>query len=178
MPPVRGRQRAVVALVLCGAATASGALAGFVAGLAAVPVPPVPLWAAAAVLAVAAIADGVGRPRPVSVRRQVPQAWSRLFAPATVALLYGGRLGVGPLTVLNTWLWWAMLAIGALAGVVPAVAAAATFGLVRGVVTAAAGMWLAPSAPRRMRWLRGADAATGRACAGAALVAGAVAALA
>lgn len=178
MPPVRGRQRAVVALFLCGAATASGALAGFVAGVAASPVPPVPLWAAAAVLAVAAIADGVGRPRPVSVRRQVPQAWSRLFAPATVALLYGGRLGVGPLTVLNTWLWWAMLAIGALAGVAPAVVAAATFGLIRGAVTVIAGMWLAPSAPRRMRWLRGADTATERACASAALVAAAVVALA
>jgi hypothetical protein len=75
-----------------------------------------------------------GRPAPWSVRRQVPQAWSRLFGPSTVAVLYGGRLGVGPATILVTWWWWAAAAISVPAGPGPAALVGATFGVTRVVV--------------------------------------------
>lgn len=113
------------------------------AAVLAAPVAPAPAWVGAALVGGAALADLIGWPPVASVRRQVPQAWSRLFAPVTVAGLYGARLGVGPLTVLNTWLWWAALAAGALAGLGAAVAAGAAFGLVRAATTVAAGEWMA-----------------------------------
>jgi hypothetical protein len=30
-----------------------------------------------------------------------------MFGARTAAVLYGARLGVGPLTILRSWLWWA-----------------------------------------------------------------------
>jgi hypothetical protein len=75
-----------------------------------------------------------GRPTPWSVRRQVPQAWSRLFGPATVAVLYGARLGIGPATILATWWWWAATSVSVAAGPGPAAAVGATFGVVRVLV--------------------------------------------
>src|SRR4029078_11442297 len=53
---------------------------------------------------------------PLSVARQVPQLWGRIFSPRVVAVLYGARLGVGPLTILRTWLWWGCFLAGASAG--------------------------------------------------------------
>src|SRR5690606_22169942 len=95
-----------------------------------------------------------GRPRPLSVGRQVPREWSRLFSPPTVAVLYGGRLGVGPATILTTWLWWAVLILGAAGGVWTATAAGAAFGLVRTVVMVALAEWIRVAAAPRMARVR------------------------
>lgn len=124
-------------MVMALAATGTGGVAAFVMGAA---------WSASglprasgsdllALVVLADLADGVhlasGRFPPPSVRRQVPQLWGRIFAPATAATLYGARLGVGPLTVLNTWLWWAAAVAGASAGPGWSVAVGASFGLAR-----------------------------------------------
>src|SRR5690606_28725948 len=77
--------------------------------------------------------------RPLAVGRQVPQAWGRLFAPVVAALLYGARLGVGPLTILVSWSWWAALVAGASLGPWPSAAVGATFAVARTVVTVAVG---------------------------------------
>jgi hypothetical protein len=61
-----------------------------------------------------------------------------LFSPPVTASLYGARLGVGPLTILPTWLWWAAAVLAASAG--PAVGAlvGAVFGATRMAVVATA----------------------------------------
>ncbi len=48
-----------------------------------------------------------------------------------VAALYGARLGVGPLTMLTTWLWWAAMMSGALISVWAAAAAGFVFAIAR-----------------------------------------------
>lgn len=90
---------------------------------------------AVAVLVACAVLDGLGRPRPPAVRRQVPQLWGRLFDARTVAVLYGARLGVGPATILPTWLWWGGLVVGAACGPWVGAAAGAAFALARSMVT-------------------------------------------
>jgi hypothetical protein len=65
------------------------------------------------------------------VRRQVPRLWSTVFSPAVTAALYGTRLGVGPLTILPTWLWWAAVVIGASVDPFAGACVGATFGGVR-----------------------------------------------
>ena len=147
-PSVEGAERVRVGLLLAGAAAATGALAGFAAGAvwAIVRLPPLSAALTGGLVAAGAGADLLHRrrlgPAPPSVRRQVPREWSRLFSPRTVAALYGARLGVGPLTILVTWLWWAALAGAASLGPWPAALVGATFGLAR------AGVGLA-AAPRR-----------------------------
>lgn len=79
-----------------------------------------------------------GRPGPPTSGRQVPQEWSRFFDPVVVAVLYGGRLGVGPLTILSTWTWWSVTIAAAVLGPWSGAAVAATFGAVRLTVTVAA----------------------------------------
>jgi hypothetical protein len=163
-PSVRGRERFVVAVVLAASAAASGALAGFAGGvvgsLATAPGPGVGSLAGApgqgvgslasapgsgvvaavvaAVVALAVALDLSPLP-PLSVRRQVPQLWGRIFSAPATALLYGARLGVGPLTILRTWWWWAAFVLGALAGVWWSVAVGAVFGAVRIAVMLVAG---------------------------------------
>ncbi len=92
----------------------------------------------------AALADLVhhrtGRLRPWAVGQQVPQEWSRMFPAPTVALLYGARLGVAPLTILSTWQWWAVTVLAGLAGPWPATLVAAWFGLVRALSTLGASL--------------------------------------
>ena len=138
-----------MALAYAGAAASTGALAGFAAGTvwAIARLPQLSAAVTAGVVAVAAAADLLHRqgrgPAPLSVRRQVPREWSRLFAPRTVAALYGARLGVGPLTILVTWLWWAAVAGAASLGPWPATLAGATFGLAR----AGVGLAVAPRVP-------------------------------
>jgi hypothetical protein len=88
-----------------------------------------------------------GRPAPWSVRRQVPQVWSRLFGPATVAVLYGARLGVGPATILSTWWWWAATAVSVPAGPAAAAVVGATFGVARVVVMHLAVVRVSTGAP-------------------------------
>jgi hypothetical protein len=121
------------------------------------------------------LAVRTGRPRPPSVRRQVPQAWSRLFAPSTVAVLYGARLGVGPLTILPTWLWWGAFLVAAVGGPWSGALAGALFGGVRTLAGVALGEWVAPDAPRRMARLRAAEAPARWATGGVALLLPAVA---
>jgi hypothetical protein len=115
---VRGAEGIVVTGLLGLTGALTGAAVGFVAGVAwavaglpeASPVVAVALAAAALVL------DALGWPRPLAVRRQVPQLYGRWFGARTVAVLYGARLGVGPLTILATWTWWAALVVGASLG--------------------------------------------------------------
>jgi hypothetical protein len=69
-----------------------------------------PNWAAAVSLS-AVVLDGLlvwrAKPRPFAVRSQVPQWWGHTFGPWWGSVRYGFRLGLGPATLLNSWLWWA-----------------------------------------------------------------------
>jgi hypothetical protein len=96
-----------------------------------------------------------GRPRPWSVNRQVPQAWSSLFPATTTAGLYGARLGVGPLTMLSTWLWWSSSIAGAVIGVGTSVAIGAAFSATRALTTVGASLWAeGPTHQARFNHLR------------------------
>jgi hypothetical protein len=180
---VRGRRKAAVAALLAGSAAASGALAGFAAGVAWLlvvrrPLPP----AAVLALAVAALAADVlagrrGRPRPLAVGRQVPAAWGRLFAPTTVAVLYGARLGIGPLTILPTWLWWAAAVAAAALGPGPAALAGAVFGAVRGASMILVAEYVRHAPPQRMARLRATERRAATTLATVAVTAGAVGSL-
>ena len=72
---------------------------------------PLEIRATALIVAVAAAGDLVharsGRLRPWALGRQVPQTWGHGRPAELVALRYGLRLGVGPATILTSWLWWA-----------------------------------------------------------------------
>lgn len=134
-----------MALLLAGSGALTGGLVGLAVGAAwsavgGTPLGPVPT---AAVILVALGLDAVAghRPslRPLAVRRQVPQAWGRLFGARLVAVLYGARLGVGPLTILRTWTWWAALVVGASLGPWPSAGVGACFALTRAVTTIVAG---------------------------------------
>lgn len=128
--------------LLVGTGSASAVLVGFVAGIALAwsPTPPIGWLAALGVAAILADLFHVrtGRPSPLSVGRQVPVEWGRMFDPRVVAILYGPRLGVGPLTMLSTWMWWAATIGAALVGVFESVVVAAVFGVVRLLVTVGA----------------------------------------
>jgi hypothetical protein len=155
---VRGRERNRVAAVLLAASAATGALAGFALGalwqLAGLPsLAPV---AAIALVVGATVADAVGL-RPLAVGRQVPREWGRLFEPSTTALLYGARLGVGPLTILTTWWWWAATVVSASHGAVTAAATGAVFGAVRVVVMLAVARRVETEMPRRIARVRAAE---------------------
>jgi len=140
VPSVRGPERIVVASLLMLASAASGALAGFVAGLGgeaiSVDRDGMAVVVTGAVIAAVVLDRFVA---PLSVRRQVPQLWGRIFSAQTTAVLYGARLGVGPLTILRTWWWWVAVVLGALAGVWVSVAVGAVFGAARIAVMLAAG---------------------------------------
>lgn len=148
--------RIQVNLLLALTGALSGALVGFALGL--VPLPDV----TPAVAVVAAVLDALRVPT-LAVRRQVPQYWGRIFPPRTVAVLYGARLGVGPLTLLPTWLWWAAMLVGASRGPWIGAAAGATFAIVRTLT-----MWVAGTRARR---IDGADRPIRIAVAAVALVA-------
>ena len=142
MPSVRGRTRWIVAAILIGSGVASAALVGLAAGLALQFVPTASMEVLI-VLTLGAVAADLaklrfGKPIPLSIGRQVPVEWGRLFDPRVVALLYGARLGVGPLTMLSTWLWWAATIGAALTSVATSVMIGVLFGVVRLVITVAA----------------------------------------
>jgi hypothetical protein len=149
-----------VTLALVLSATVSGAAAGAALGAlwSVLSAPELTALGAAAVVSAAVALDILGRaigwPRPMSVGTQVPQAWGRLLAPATAATLYGLRLGVGPLTILNTWRWWAGMVIAASHGPVAAGIAGAAFGALRTVVTASASARVEHGMVQRMDDLR------------------------
>lgn len=144
-PSVRGAEGVQVVALLAGTGALSGGLVGLGAGA---------LWAAtglgalepaivALVVSAAVLAD-LSRPlfpwlAPVALGRQVPAEWGRLFGPKLAAALYGTRLGVGPLTILSSWAWWAALVVGATLGPWTSAAVGASFALSRTLTTVAAG---------------------------------------
>lgn len=75
-----------------------------------------------------------GRLRPPAVHTQVPQWWGRRYGPWWAAARYGLRLGIGPATILNTWMWWAGVFIAVFSGPAWAVSATASFVCVRTIV--------------------------------------------
>ena len=153
-PSVRGRQRVQVVAVLATSAAAAGALAGFVLGV--VFGVPAGLLGVPVVVGVVVLLDLAGI-RPPAVGRQVPRSWTRAFSLPTAALLYGARLGVGPLTVLNTWLWWGAAVLGAAAGVWWSAGVGALFGLVRVLVMVVATRGAEADMPQRMARVRAGD---------------------
>jgi hypothetical protein len=166
-----------VTIALLVAGTAAGALVGFAAGLlwALLGLPKASATVAAAAVAFALAADAAarawGRPRPLAVRTQVPREWSRLFSPVTTGVLYGARLGVGPLTILPTWLWWAATGVATSLGPAAGAAVGACFALVRLTVTVAASAHVEPAMVERMARLRSRERVTVRVLGVAALVA-------
>lgn len=142
MPSVRGRTRWLVAAILIGSGAGSAALVGLVVGLALQFVPTATMTVLIAMALIAVVADIVrlrlGQPIPLSIGRQVPVEWGRLFDPRVVALLYGARLGVGPLTMLSTWLWWAATIGAALTSISTSVMIGLVFAVVRLTITVAA----------------------------------------
>jgi hypothetical protein len=96
-------------------------------------------WFVVAVLGLSLVIESTlistQRPRPLAVRTQVPQSWGHLHGPWKAALRYGPRLGVGPATLLNTWLWWSGAVIAALGGWPAALLFAAIFVCVRSFFT-------------------------------------------
>lgn len=129
-------------IVFTVSAVAAAGVVGFLAGAALGWLPDPTLPVVAMVLLVSLGVDLVhrrtGHLQPIRVDGQVPREWGALFGPRTVAMLYGARLGVGPLTLLPTWLWWSVTGIASLfdAGVGALVAVA--FGAARaaGIVVA------------------------------------------
>lgn len=109
--------------------------------------------------------------RPLAVGRQVPVEWSRLFAPGLVAVLYGARLGVGPLTILSSWLWWAAFLVAVSLGPATATLAGATFGAVRCLTMLGVGEYAHRAMASRMARLRAGEPAATVAAAVAALAA-------
>ena len=136
--------------------TASGALAGLITGIAAAPLGAVPAGVILAIVAVGVVLDGcnlaLGWPAPITSGRQVPREWGRIFDPKLVAVLYGTRLGVGPLTILTTWTWWSVTAAAALVSPGVAFVVGASFGFVRLLTTLAVSAWSGSgSVPAEMR---------------------------
>ncbi|MEO1060437.1 MAG: hypothetical protein AAFZ07_03385 [Actinomycetota bacterium] len=146
--PVRGLRRIRVLAVLTASGIVTAALAGLLAGALlgwiADPSPVV----VALVVAAAGLAD-LSRWHPIDVGRQVPLEWGRLFSETTTAALYGARLGVGPLTVLTSWTWWAGLVLAGLHGPFVAAGVAAVFHVVRVAVMALGVAGSQRSGPRR-----------------------------
>ena len=155
-PSVRGVQRVRVVGTLLLAGMASGGLVGFLLGAAwdGLGLPAMATDAAAILAGVALVADIAGRPAPLAVRRQVPQLWGRIFGPGTAALLYGARLGVGPLTILTSWQWWAATAIGTTHGPWSGAATGVVFHATRTITMLAAVAGAEQVMPARMAAVR------------------------
>jgi hypothetical protein len=95
-----------------------------------------------------------GHPRPFSMHTQVPMQWASLFDLRTAATLYGARLGIGPLTPMLSWMWWAAVLIGASVGSWASALVGATFGALRMAIVVAAGLGVEPAMAQRMARLR------------------------
>lgn len=135
---MRGVTRIQVNALLAVSGALTGALVGFAVGI--IAMPDVPAWVAIP----AALLDALRVPT-LSVRRQVPQYWGRIFSPQLTAVLYGARLGVGPLTILPTWLWWAAMAVGVSRGPWAGAAVGMTFAVARTIT-----MWVVGTRARRL----------------------------
>ncbi|MEO7804855.1 MAG: hypothetical protein ABIS70_10150 [Actinomycetota bacterium] len=88
--------------------------------------------------------------RPLAVRRQVPMVWSRVFGMKTAAVLYGLRLGIGPATILNTWVWWAFAVTSASLGLQRSAIVGAAFGFARASLIAIVSLGVQGSMAVRM----------------------------
>ena len=143
---MRGATRIQVIAVQALAGAATAALLGLAMGV----VWPwdTPWW-----VALVAAALDAARVRPPSVRTQVPAYWGRIFDARVVALLYGARLGIGPLTILPTWLWWAALVLGASEGPWPSALVGVTFALSRTLTSWVAGEVTTRHGPARVHAL-------------------------
>jgi hypothetical protein len=145
----------VVAVLLLATSASSGAVVGFAAGAVwSVLADPLSWLAVVLVTGGAVVLDASCVPA-LSIRRQVPQLWGRIFPAPTVAVLYGARLGVGPLTILRTWLWWSALVVGASAGPWWSAAVGATFGLGRVAAMLGAGTRAGALQRDERRWTIG-----------------------
>ncbi|QBI19135.1 hypothetical protein ER308_06000 [Egibacter rhizosphaerae] len=153
--------------LLVGSGVAAAAVAGFALGFAwsLLPVGPIGPPAAAALVLAAVAGDVAARrwrvARPLSVNRQVPTAWSQVFSREAVAVLYGARLGIGPLTILSSWLWWAAILIGVATGPWVAAGAAGAFALARAVTVVVTAEAIRADAPPRMARVRRAGPVAG-----------------
>lgn len=116
---------------------------------------PAPVAWGSTLLVVAALAELSWivrqRPQPLSVRRQVPRLWARVFPLAGATILYGLRLGVGPFTILRSWFWWAGAVLAASTGAWSSAAAGALFGVVRISIQLLAVLGADAAMPERMR---------------------------
>lgn len=148
--------RRQVATVLVASAGASGAVAGVALAIAwsVLRLPGLGAGWTVAGVGVALLADTLGRPRPVAVRSQVPRQWTHLFDIRTAAALYGSRLGVGPLTILETWLWWVTALAGASQGIAGSALVGGVFGVTRIAVVVVTSRHLERAMVDRMASLR------------------------
>lgn len=169
-----------MALLLVLAGVVAAALLGYLLALPwlALGLPPASPGAFALVTAITVgldlVAARTGRLRPTAVSSQVPREWQALFAPETVAVLFGARLGVGPLTLLPTWLWWAAVGLALTLGPAVSAAVGATFALTRSVVMLALSEVARRAMARRMAAVRRAEPMVrGLVLGGAVLLAGA-----
>lgn len=122
-----GAGAGLLAAVLVGAATSLLAITG-----PAVDRLLVSLIVAGVVLDVIRLATG--RLTPMAVGRQVPREWAALLPARATAVLYGLRLGIGPLTILSTWTWWSVTLAAGLLSPWSGAVVGATFGGVRMLV--------------------------------------------
>jgi len=129
---VSGARRVMVVGVLIAAGIVTGGGLGLVtgAGWVALDWPESGPWVALVLVAAACGLDALGV-TVLAVGKQLPTAWGRLFGPALAAVLYGARLGIGPLTILMTWLWWAAVILAATYGPWIGFATGAAFTLAR-----------------------------------------------
>jgi hypothetical protein len=119
---VSGWRRLRVRLILLSSVTFSAAVFGFFVGLFGLLFHPShlsPILLAG--LAIAALVfDEAGRRwkafKPLAVGKQVPREWGIIFSPEAVSVLYGLRLGIAPLTILASWVWWVAIIAGAFYG--------------------------------------------------------------
>ena len=146
--PVRGLRRILVLSILTLSGVMTAAVAGLAAGFALGWMPDPSPVVVALVVAAAGLAD-LSRLHPVDLGRQVPSEWGRYFSETTTAALYGARLGVGPLTILTSWTWWAGLILAGLHGPLVGAAVAGVFHLVRVLVMLVGVAGSTRSGPRR-----------------------------
>ena len=97
-----------------------------------------PAFFAGALGLLAVLLDGASRrgwrwARPPAVNRQVPRNYGYRFGPWRAAARYGLRMGLGPATILASWVWWAAFVIGSTAGVRWIVLGSLSFALARTV---------------------------------------------
>lgn len=90
-------------------------------------------WVMVAVIAVAAIFD-LARVRPPGPRRQVDEDWLGRYRDWVIGVGFGGQLGMGFVTIVPSWGYWATLLVAALAGLPVALWMGVAFGVGRSLL--------------------------------------------